>query len=199
MHDTVLSKAIVGQETLLKKAALVLGGTLFIALAAQISVPFYPVPLTMQTLAILIVGLTFGSRLGAVTLAAYLAEGAMGLPVFANAGSAPALIGPTAGFLFGFVGMAWLAGLAVEKGLARGVVSTAIAGIVVSALLYIPGVAWPMAIAETAGMTGKWVGSSADVIWTYWVSPFLLGDAVKAVIAAMVVWGGWKALETRKG
>ena len=199
MHDTVLSKAVVGQETLLKKAALVLGGTLFIAMAAQISVPFYPVPLTLQTLAILIVGLTFGSRLGAVTLAAYLAEGAVGLPVFANGGSAPALIGPTAGFLFGFVGMAWLAGLAVEKGLARGVVSTAIAGIVVSALLYIPGVAWPMAIAEMAGMTGKWVGSSADVIWTYWVSPFLLGDAVKAVIAAMVVWGGWQALQSRKG
>ena len=199
MHDTVLSKAVVGQETLLKKAALVLGGSLFIAMAAQISVPFFPVPLTLQTLAILIVGLTFGSRLGAATLMAYLAEGAMGLPVFAGGASAPALIGPTAGFLFGFVGMAYLAGLAVEKGLARGVVSTAIVGIVVSALLYIPGVAWPMAIAEVAGMTGKWVGSSADVIWTYWVSPFILGDAVKAVIAAMVVWAGWKALDARKG
>ena len=199
MGDIVLSKAVIGQDTLLKKVALVLGGTLFIAMAAQISVPFYPVPLTMQTLAILIVGLTFGSRLGAATLAAYLAEGAMGLPVFAGGHSAPALIGPTAGFLFGFVGMAYLAGLAVEKGLARGVVSTAVAGIAVSALLYIPGVAWPMAIAEAAGMTGKWVGSSADVIWTYWVSPFLLGDAVKAVIAAMVVWGGWKALNARKG
>lgn len=199
MHATVLSKAIVGQETLLKKAALVLGGTLFIAMAAQISVPFFPVPLTLQTLAILIVGLTFGSRLGAVTLAAYLAEGAMGLPVFANGASAPALIGPTAGFLFGFVGMAWLAGSAVEKGLARGIVSTAACGIAVSALLYIPGVAWPMAFAELAGMSGKWVGSSANVIWTYWVSPFLLGDVVKAVIAAMVVWGGWKAMNARKG
>ena len=199
MRDTVLSKAVLGQETLLKKAALVLGGSLFIAIAAQVSVPFYPVPLTMQTLAILIVGLTFGARLGALTLVAYLAEGAMGLPVFAGGGSAAALIGPTAGFLFGFVGMAWLAGLAVEKGLARGAVSTAVAGIVISALLYIPGVAWPMAIAEVAGMTGKWVGSSADVIWTYWVSPFLLGDAAKAVIAALVVLGGWKVLETRKG
>ncbi len=199
MRDTVLSKAIIGSDTFLKKAALVLGGSLFIALAAQVSVPFYPVPLTMQTLAILIVGLTFGSRLGALTLIAYLAEGAMGLPVFANGGSAPALIGPTAGFLFGFVGVAYLAGLAVEKGLARGVVTTALAGIVISALLYIPGVAWPMAVAEMFGATGKWVGSSADVIWTYWVSPFLLGDAVKAVIAAMVVWGGWKALEARKG
>lgn len=199
MRDTVLTKAVIGHDTLLHKAALVLGGTLFIALAAQISVPFYPVPLTLQTLAILIVGLTFGSRLGAMTLLAYLAEGAVGLPVFANGFSTVALWGPTAGFLFGFVGLAYLAGLAVEKGLARGVVSTAICGIVISALLYIPGVAWPMAIAEAAGLTGKWVGSSADAIWTYWVSPFLLGDAVKAVIAAMVVWGGWKALDARKG
>lgn len=199
MRETVLSKAVIGRDSLITKTALVLGGSLFIALAAQISVPFYPVPMTLQTLAILIVGLTFGARLGALTLAAYLAEGAMGLPVFANGHSAPALLGPTAGFLFGFVLMAWLAGLAAERGLARGVVSTAIAGIVISALLYIPGVAWPMAVAEAAGLTGKWVGSSADTIWTYWVSPFLLGDAVKAVIAAMVVAGGWKALKGRKG
>jgi len=198
MRDTTLAGAVIGRETLLKQAGLVLGGSLFIALAAQVSVPFYPVPLTLQTLAILIVGLSFGARLGAATLLAYLAEGAMGLPVFAGGGSAPALLGPTAGFLFGFVLMAWLAGLAADRGLARGMVSTALVGVAVSAILYIPGVAWPMALAEVAGMTGKWVGSSADAIWTWWVSPFLLGDAVKAVLAAMVVAGGWKALGTLK-
>ena len=199
MRDQVLTKAVIGHETLLRQAALVLGGTFFIALAAQISVPFYPVPVTLQTLAIMIVGLTFGSRLGAVTLLAYLGQGAAGLPVFASGMSTAALVGPTAGFLVGFVGMAWLAGFAVERGLARGVISTAICGIAISALLYVPGVAWPMAIAEAAGISGSWVGSSADAIWTYWVAPFLLGDAVKAVIAALVIWGGWKALETRKG
>ena len=198
MRDTVLSKAIIDRETLLHKAALVLGGTMLIAIAAQISVPFYPVPVTLQTLAVMIVGLTFGSRMGALTLMAYLAEGAMGLPVFTNGGSFPSLIGPTAGFLFGFVGMAYLAGLAVEKGLARGVVTTAIAGIVVSALLYIPGVAWPMAIAGMAGVSGGWVGSSADVIWTYWMSPFLLGDVVKSGVAAMVVSGGWAVVKARR-
>ena len=198
MRAQVLTKAVLGHESLLHKAALVLGGSFFIALAAQISVPFYPVPVTLQTLAILIVGLTFGSRLGAATLVAYLAEGAAGLPVFAGGASTAALMGPTAGFLFGFVGVAWLAGLAVEKGLARGIVSTALCGVVISALLYVPGLAWPMAVAELAGISGKWVGSSASVIWQYWVSPFLLGDAVKAVIAAMVVWGGWKALQSRK-
>ena len=73
--ETVLGKALIGSEALGWKAAMVLGGSLFIAVAAQISVPMWPVPITLQTLAILIVGLTFGSRLGAVTLLAYLAEG----------------------------------------------------------------------------------------------------------------------------
>lgn len=192
-----LMRSDVLPQTLLFKALMVLAGTVFIAIAAQLSVPFRPVPLTLQTLAILLVGLTYGSRLGALTVAAYLAEGALGMPVFANGGNAAALMGPTAGFLFGFVGVAFLAGLAVEKGLARGIIGTAIVGMVVSALLYIPGAAWPMAIAEMAGVTGKWVGSTASSIWTYWVAPFLLGDAVKAVIAAMVVAGGRKALANR--
>lgn len=187
MREQTLTQAVIGHEGLVRKAGLVLGGSLFIALAAQVSVPFFPVPLTLQTLAILVVGLTFGSRLGAAALLAYLAEGAMGLPVFANGMNGAALVGPTAGFLYGFVGMAWLAGLAVERGLARGVVSTAICGVAISALLYLPGLAWPAAV----------MGKTMPELWTYWMSPFLLGDAVKAVLAAMVVWGGWKALSAR--
>lgn len=187
MRAQTLTQAVIGHEGLVRKAGLVMGGSLFIALTAQVSVPFFPVPLTLQTLAILIVGLTFGSRLGAAALLAYLAEGAMGLPVFANGMNGAALVGPTAGFLYGFVGMAWLAGLAVERGLARGVVSTAICGVAISALLYLPGLAWPAAV----------MGKTMPELWTYWMSPFLLGDAVKAVLAAMVVWGGWKALSAR--
>lgn len=188
-RDTVLAKAVTGHDSLLRKAGLVLGGSLFIAIAAQVSVPFFPVPLTLSTLAILIVGLTFGSRLGAAAVLAYLAEGAMGLPVFAGGMNGASLVGPTAGFLYGFVGMAWLAGLAVEKGLARGIVSTALCGIGISALLYLPGLAWPAAV----------MGTSMPDLWAYWMAPFLLGDVVKAVLAAMVVWGGWKALAARRG
>lgn len=188
MRDTVLTKTVIGHDTLLRKAGLVLAGSFLIALAAQISVPFYPVPLTLQTLAILMVGLTFGSRLGAVTLLAYLAEGAMGLPVFAGGLNGVALMGPTAGFLFGFVGMAYLAGLAVERGMARGVVSTAICGMGISALLYLPGLAWPAAM----------LGKSWDALWSGWMAPFLLGDAVKAVLAAMIVAGVTALIRTRK-
>ena len=155
-----LANAAFGRQTLTKQAALVLGGSLFIALAAQISVPMYPIPMTLQTLAILIVGLSFGARLGALTLLAYLAEGAAGLPVFANAMNGAAFFGPTAGFLVGFVGLAWLVGYAADRGIARGLVSTALVCLGASLLLYVPGLAWPMAIAGGFGLEGGWIGQA---------------------------------------
>ena len=182
-----LVQAAFGQQTHLKQAALVLGGSLFIAIAAQVSVPMFPVPMTLQTLAILIVGLTFGARLGALTLVAYLAEGAMGLPVFANANNGAAFFGPTAGFLIGFVGLAALVGWAADRGLTKNVFATALICIAASAALYIPGIAWPMAVAAVFGFDASWVGQGfGSYYWTYFVAPFLVGDAVKAVIAALV-------------
>ena len=107
-----LARAAFGQQTLIKQVLLVIGGTLLIALAAKVTVPMYPVPMTLQTLAILAVGFAYGARLGAITLVAYLAEGLAGLTVFsATTPAGPAaFVGPTAGFLIGFVGMAWAAG-----------------------------------------------------------------------------------------
>ena len=188
-RDTTLSSALLGPAGAIKRLAMVLGGSFLIALAAQVSVPMLPVPMTLQTLAILVVGLTFGARLGAATLIVDLAEGAMGLPVFANgAAGFPVLFGPTAGFLFGFVAMAGLVGYAAERGLARGFIGTALTAVAASALLYVPGVLWLAAVtpldlngAVTAGML-----------------PFLAGDAVKAVIAALVVAGGWSILGKRR-
>jgi len=185
-----LSHALFPAQSRLMQVLMVLGGTMFIAIAAQISVPMFPVPMTLQTLAILIVGLTYGARLGGATLIAYLAEGAMGLPVFANgAGTLAYMMGPTGGFLLGFVLMAFLAGLAVDRGIAKGFVSTAVVTLVASALLYVPGLAWPAAV----------MGKTMDVLWLHWMSPFLVGDAVKAIIAALVVSGGWAVMKARKG
>ncbi|NSX55849.1 biotin transporter BioY [Parasulfitobacter algicola] len=197
-QENTLSHAIVGQDTLLKQAGLVLGGSLFIALASQISVPMIPVPMTLQTLAVLMVGLTLGSRLGAATLVTYLAQGAMGLPVFTFGMNGAAFFGPTAGFLIGFVAMAWLAGLVVEKGWAKGPITTVLAAVVISALLYIPGAIWPMFIAGAMGIEAGWVGLSASGIWAGFIAPFLIGDVVKSVIAAMIVTGGWAAIRSIK-
>lgn len=186
---------LIQSESLLHKSALVLGGSLLIAIAAQISVPMFPVPMTLQTLAILLVGFAVGSRLGALTVVAYLAEGLVGLPVFANGMNGAAFAGPTAGFLVGFIGLAWMAGFAAERGLAKGVVGTAIAAIIASAALYIPGILWPMTVAGATGMEASWAGKDfGSYYWAYFMAPFLIGDAVKAVIAALVVTGGWKAL-----
>ncbi len=182
-----LSKALMPTQSLSTRAVMVLGGTAFIALAAQMSVPMIPVPMTLQTLAILIVGLAFGARMGALTVAAYLAEGAAGLPVFANGGNGLAFAGPTAGFLLGFVGMAWLAGFAADRGV-KGVVATALVAIAVSALLYVPGLAWPALV----------MGKAVPELLSGWMLPFLAGDVVKAVIAALVVAGGWAVVNARK-
>ena len=97
-----LSKALLPSASILSKAFLVLGGTALIAAASQVQVPMIPVPMTLQTLAVLLVGLTLGARMGAATLIAYLAEGAAGLPVFAGGANGAAMFGPTAGFLFGY-------------------------------------------------------------------------------------------------
>ncbi len=193
-----LTQAAFGKTTLLRQALLALGGAAFIAAATQISVPFFPVPMTLQTLAILIVGLSFGARLGTATLITYLGYGAMGLPVFANGMNGLAFAGPTAGFLLGFVLMAGLAGLAADRGIAKGFVSTALVTLGLAALLYIPGIAWPMAVASATGVEAGWVGQELGYYWTYFIAPFLIGDVVKAVIAALVVTGAWKVLTGRK-
>ena len=193
-RTTNLSQAVLGQQTLIKQAGLVLGGSWLIALAAQISVPMFPVPMTLSMLAILVVGLSFGPRLAAVTLLAYLAQGAAGLPVFANGGAGlPYMAGPTGGFLIGYVMSAWIAGLAAGRGLW----AMMGAALVASAALYIPGAAWPYAIAGAMGVDGGWVGTSADALWAGWITPFLLGDAVKSVLAALIVAGGWALVNRR--
>lgn len=188
MTQRTLLQASLGAQSLLTQALVVLGGSALIGLGAQVSVPMLPVPMTLQTLAVLMVGLTAGSRLGAAAVLAYLVEGAMGLPVFAGGGAGLAwLVGPTAGFLWGFVGMAFLAGWLVERGIARGLIGTFMAVVAVSALLYVPGVLW-LDVATGLDLTGA---AARGMV------PFLLGDLVKAAIAALAVTGGWAALARR--
>ncbi|MDO5658832.1 MAG: biotin transporter BioY [Paracoccus sp. (in: a-proteobacteria)] len=179
-----LTQAALPERSLLTNTLLVLAGTALLALSAQVSVPMIPVPMTLQTLAISIIGLTYGSRLAALTVIAYLAEGAMGLPVFANGASGAALMGPTAGFLFGFVAMAWLTGVMVERGLDRGFARLFVAAFIPAMLLFVPGLV----------VLKMFTGMGWQAAFMAGVAPFLLGAVVKAVIAAMAVAGGWKAL-----
>ncbi|PHK93588.1 BioY protein [Pseudoroseomonas rhizosphaerae] len=118
--------------------AFALLGSAALAASAQVTLPMWPVPATMQTLVVLLLGALGGPRVGAAAVALYLAEGAMGLPVFAGGAAGPAaLMGPTAGFLLGFLPAAWLAGHA-QGGLAR----QALVLLTAHLLLFVPGVLW---------------------------------------------------------
>lgn len=180
--------ATLPSQSFAAKALMVLGGSAMIALGAQVAVPMWPVPMTLQTLAVVLVGLTAGSRLGAGAVLAYLAQGAVGLPVFAGgAAGAAFLVGPTAGFLWGFVALAFVAGWLVERGIAYGFWRTLGCTVAISAALYFPGVLW---LTLTTPLT-MWDAAKVGML------PFLAGDAVKAIVAALTVIGGWTALSRR--
>ena len=184
-----LAAALPGHDRLSRKLLLAVLGSLLVAAAAQVSVPMYPVPMTLQTLAISVVGLTLGARLAAATLTLYLVQGALGLPVFAGgAAGLPYLMGPTGGFLVGFVAMAWLTGRLVELGLGRGPLCLFAAALIPALLLFVPGVLWLWAITplslEQAAMLGA--------------APFQIGGLVKSALAALIVVGGWSALRARR-
>lgn len=167
-------------EKLFRITVLALAGTALLAISAQISVPMWPVPMTMQTFAVVLIGAAYGWRLGGATVALYLAEGAMGLPVFANAGSVASLVGPTAGYLFAFVAAAALTGALVEKGWGRSLFKTTFAMTLGTAVIFAGGVAW------LSTFTGV---EKAMVVGMY---PFLIGAAVKIALAVAVLPMAWK-------
>ena len=103
-------------NTYIKNISLVLFGTLLLALSSKVQVPFWPVPMTMQTFIVFIIGMAYGWRLAFFTLVAYLFEGALGLPVFAKGGGLLYLIGPTAGYLYGMTVAAAVIGAFAELG-----------------------------------------------------------------------------------
>ena len=102
---------------------LALVGTLALTVSAKTQIPFWPVPMTMQTFVVLVIGMAYGARLGVATIALYLLEGALGLPVFAGTPEKGVglayMMGPTGGYLLGFVAGAWLCGWLAERGFDR--------------------------------------------------------------------------------
>ncbi len=176
MMDAVFPKA-----TLLRNVLLVLSSTTLIALCARISfpVPWSSVPITGQTFAVLLTGALLGSRLGALSVVAYLAQGAMGLPVFAYGGGAAYFAGPTGGFLIGFVPMAFVVGYLCERGWDRRPWTAAPAMLAGSAVLYIFGLSW----------LARFV--PGDSLLAAGLTPFIAGDLTKIVLATIALPSGW--------
>ncbi len=160
--------------------------TLLTIIAARVSIPMQPVPFTLQPLAVILAGLILGGRDGAISQIAYLALIALNLPVDANHLGAAALVGPTAGYLFGFVAGAFVAGLLVERGTTR-LWQRWIAGIVGIAVVYLCG----MVVLKIN------TGLAWDAVWTTGAAPFIVPDLAKALIAAALAEGG-RALLVRE-
>ncbi len=175
-------------RTLLRNIALIIAGSLLLTLSAKIKVPFYPVPMTMQTLAVMLIGFTFGWRMAGATVLFYLAQGAFGLPVFAGTpekGIGLAyMMGPTGGYLLGFVLAAVLCGWLAERGWDRSPLRLVAAMILANGVIYLLGVAW----------LGSVVGWDKPVL-AWGMIPFLYGDLLKIVLGAGLLTAGWKLLD----
>jgi biotin transport system substrate-specific component len=173
------------KASLLRSALLALGGSLAIAASAQIQLPIQPVPMTMQSLVVLLVGIAYGPRLGVATLVLYLAEGLSGLPVFAGFRAGPTVLaGPTGGFLLGFVPAAALAGRLAAWGWARGLWRGGALFLAGHAVLFACGFAW------LATLVGPGQAIALGLL------PFLPGTVLKAALGTVLL----RALdEHRKG
>ncbi len=159
------------------QAALLLFGTGVLALASQISVPMVPVPITLQTLAITMIGVLYGWRLGALTVLAWLGEAMMGLPVLAggSGGLAP-FVGPTAGYLAAFPIIAALAGYLANKGWTGShVVKSFLAHFSANILCLAIGGTW----------LGYLIGAEKGL--ALGVTPFILGAVLKSALAAALL------------
>jgi len=161
---------------LIRGATLAVLGTAILLLASKIAVPLPPVPITMQTYAVLLIGMVYGARLGAATILLFIAEGLAGLPVFAGAKPGTlVLIGPTAGYIYGWVVAAFLVGWLGERGWGRSVPRLIAAMLAGNAVIYLFGLPWLAAF----------IGPKAA--FTAGLAPFVIGDALKLVLAALTV------------
>lgn len=170
-------------------AALIAGGSLVIALCAQIAVGD-PVPITGQTFAVLMVGALLGARRGALCILTYLAEGLLGLPVFAQekAGLAT-FLGPTGGYLVGFVGAGYLVGALAQRGWDRRIASSILMMVLGDGVLYACGLAWLWCLVHLLALP---LGSRG--VLAVGLYPFLGGEVVKIALAMALLPGGWKMI-----
>jgi biotin transport system substrate-specific component len=153
-------------------------GTLLLWASAKVTVPFFPVPMTLQTIAVLAIAGVYGLRLGLATILLYMAEGAIGLPVFASGAGLAYMAGPTGGFLAGFVVQTIIVGWAVDRGMGKNLITLFGVMLLSEVVLFAMGFGWLQSI----------IG--AEKAWAFGVAPFLIGDALKTAIAAGLVFTG---------
>jgi biotin transport system substrate-specific component len=185
LHDVLIPRA--AGDRVLRNVLLAIIGSGALWLSAKIQVPFWPVPMTMQTFVVLVIGIAYGWKLGAATVLLYLAEGALGLPVFAGTPErgigVSYMMGPTGGYLIGFVLGAALCGWLAERGWDRGFLRLTIA--MTSGHLLILALGWVWLVTLTGSMARAYAAG---------VAPFYAATVAKTLLAVIAVPLVWKLL-----
>ncbi|MBO6867716.1 MAG: biotin transporter BioY [Pseudomonadota bacterium] len=175
-----------------KQALLVVAGIAMLAIAAKIKIPMWPVPITMGTFAVLTIGAAYGARLGFVTILGYMIIGALGFDVFAGSSAEKFgleyMMGGTGGYLVGYVLATVALGMFARAGWDRSAGRMGIAMLVGNALIYVPGLIW-------LGMLYGW----DKPILEWGLTPFLVGDALKLALAAIILPAAWKLVGRARG
>ncbi len=171
--------------------ALVVAGAALVAVLAQVAVPLWPVPVTGQTLAVLLVGASLGAARGAASLSLYALLGALGLPIYSDASSGwSVLLGPTGGYIIGFIASAAIVGWAAERSWDRGWYKPIITFIGGSLVVFAFGLPW---LAVALGQLG--LPNDLQSVLMAGFYPFITGGVIKAAIAAALLPALWAAAE----
>jgi biotin transport system substrate-specific component len=173
----------------------VLLGAALITISAKITIPVWPVPVTLQTFAVAGISAFLGLRLSLLTVALYLVVGALGLPVFSMGGGISYLSGPTGGFLFGFLMMAGIIGYASDRGAAGKLIELFSVMVVADIALCALGLVWLLSMSGSAG----WIDQNNIVASAFAgaVQPFILWDVLKMAVAAIGISVAWNFIANR--
>ena len=180
--DAVLPRPDARVFAVLRSVGIVFGASVLMALLAQLTIPLPVVPITGQTLGVLLIGAALGSKKGSLAMIAYLVEGALGAPVFAEGAGIAYMVGPTGGYLLGFVAAAFVIGWLAERGFDRNVFTAAVAMLAGQIVLYAAALPWLSLYVPT------------DQLLSVGLIPFIPGALVKLIVAAALLPAAWKLL-----
>ncbi len=185
-----------GSAVWLKRAALLIAGVAALTVAAKVQLGTVPVPITLQLLVVMVIGAAYGPMLGAATVASYVAVGFRGLPVFAGEAAGPAYVmGPTGGYLLGFIVAAFVVGWLATRGWDRSPMRMAGAMAIGILCVYIPGVIWLSSgfnLMLSAAGADAFMGYGWENWYAYGVKTFIWVDAIKLVVAVIAFPLIWK-------
>ncbi|BDI22713.1 biotin transporter BioY [Herbiconiux sp. L3-i23] len=189
LRRPVLADRVIARS-LVTDGALVVAGAALTAVLAQVAIPLWPVPITGQTLAVLLVGGALGMARGAIAMVLYAIVGALGAPIFSDASAGwSVLLGPTGGYIVGFVLAAALTGWLAEREWDRRFLGGMVSYLAGSAIVFAVGLPW---LGFTLGLTVEQTLVSG-------LYPFIVGGIVKAVVAAGLIRAGWFFASRKQG